>query len=142
MAVTAWHGPSYVSATLGTRLASGRPLADAESSQIHGALLLTDIEGWTSRVEELCGIGPGGPDEPARTLNEYFVKLTEIVYGHRGDLLTATGDAFLCCWQAEDDAGLTDATARAAQAGLAFQAAHADLDNLRTRIGIATGSLE
>jgi hypothetical protein len=68
VAATAWHAPSYVSSTLGTRLASGRPLADAESSQIHGALLLTDIEGWTSRVEELCGIGPEGLDELARTL--------------------------------------------------------------------------
>jgi tetratricopeptide (TPR) repeat protein len=141
VAATAWHGPSYVSATLGTRLASGPPLADAESSQIHGALLLTDIEGWTSRVEELCGVGPEGLDELARTLNEYFVKLTEIVYGHGGDLLTATGDAFLCCWEAEDEEGLTEATVRAAQAGLAFQAAHAGLD-LRTRIGIATGELE
>ena len=62
MAATAWHAPSYVSTTLGTRLASGRPLADAESSQIHAALLLTDIEGWTSRVEELCCIGPEGLD--------------------------------------------------------------------------------
>ena len=107
MAATAWHAPSYVSSTLGTRLASGRPLTDAESSQIHGALLLTDIEGWTSRVEELCGVGPEGLDELARTLNEYFVTLTEIVYGHGGDLLTATGDAFLCCWQSDDHAGLT-----------------------------------
>jgi class 3 adenylate cyclase/tetratricopeptide (TPR) repeat protein len=130
-----------VSSTLGTRLASGRPLADAESSQIHGALLLTDIEGWTSRVEELCGIGPEGLDELARTLNAYFVRLTEIVYGHGGDLLTATGDAFLCCWQADDEASLTEATLRAAQAGLAFQAAHDGLE-LRTRIGIATGALE
>ena len=141
MAATAWHAPSYVSSTLGSRLASGRPLADAESSQIHAALLLTDIEGWTSRVEELCGIGPEGLDELARTLNAYFVRLTEIVYGHGGDLLTATGDAFLCCWQADDEAGLTEATLRAAQAGLAFQAAHDGLQ-LRTRIGIATGALE
>jgi class 3 adenylate cyclase/tetratricopeptide (TPR) repeat protein len=119
----------------------------AEASPVRGALLLTDIEGFTSRVEELCGAGPEGLDELARSLNAYFVHVAQTVYEHGGDLLTVTGDAFVCLWPAADGEDLTDATARAAQAALAFQAAEARHPapggrRLRTRIGIAAGEIE
>ena len=141
------YGSSFVSSLLGARLASRGPLLEAESSTVHAALVLTDIEGWTSRVERLCSAGPEGLDELARSLNSYVVELTEIVYGHGGDLLTATGDAFLCCWPADGPSGLDAATARAARAALAFQeaaerrASHGG-ERLLTRIGIAAGELE
>ena len=73
---------------LGERLAAGGPLVEAESTTVPAALLLSDIEGWTSRVERICGTGPDGLDELARSLNSYFVQLTEIVYEHGGDVLT------------------------------------------------------
>jgi class 3 adenylate cyclase/tetratricopeptide (TPR) repeat protein len=127
------------------RLASGRPLTDPESWPVRAALVLTDIEGWTASVERLSSAGPEGLDELARSLNSYFVLLAETVYGLGGDLLTGTGDAFLCCWLAEDDEDLVLATARAARAALTFQALSSrrpDAGRLRTRIGIATGELE
>jgi class 3 adenylate cyclase/tetratricopeptide (TPR) repeat protein len=115
--------------------------------RFHAALLLTDIEGWTSRVEELSATGPGGLDELGTTLNAYFGQLAHTVYGYGGDILHVTGDAFLCCWRVSDDAGVEGATARAAQAALEFQAV-ADRhpgpsgERLRTRIGVAAGELE
>ena len=141
------YASSFVSSLLGARLASGGSLLEAESSTVHAALLLTDIEGWTSRVERLCSAGPEGLDELARSLNSYVVELTEIVYGHGGDILTAAGDAFLCCWVADGPSGLDAATARAAQAALAFQAAaerraSPGAERLQTRIGISTGELD
>lgn len=122
-------------------------MVEAESSTVHAALVLTDIEGWTSCVERLCSAGPEGLDELARYLNSYFVELTEIVYGHGGDLLTVTGDAFLCCWLADGPGDLDAATARGAQAALAFQQtaerrASPGGDRLLTRMGIAAGELD
>jgi class 3 adenylate cyclase/tetratricopeptide (TPR) repeat protein len=141
------HSASYVCSFLGARLASGRPLIEAEASPVRGALLLTDIEGFTSRVEELCGAGPEGLDELAQSLNSYFVHVAETVYGHGGDVLTVTGDAFVCLWRAGDGDDLADATARAARAALAFQAAEDRHPapggrRLRTRIGISSGEIE
>jgi class 3 adenylate cyclase/tetratricopeptide (TPR) repeat protein len=140
------HARSYISAFLRRRLASGDPLVEVESLTAQGALLLSDIEGWTARVEQLRGLGSEGLDELARALNAYFAEIGEIVYAHGGDVLTIAGDAFLCFWPAEDEAGAADATARAIAAGLAFQAASPGLPApggtpVMTRIGVAAGEL-
>jgi len=131
---------------LAERLAAGGPLSEAESVRVHAALMLSDIEGWTLRVDQLSGIGPEGLDELGSALNAYFIQLAKIVYSHGGDVLSGTGDAFLCCWLARDADGLAEATARAAQAALAFQASANEQPDpggrrLRTRIGIAAGEL-
>jgi class 3 adenylate cyclase/tetratricopeptide (TPR) repeat protein len=141
------YSSSYISSMLGARLASRGSLVEAESASFHAALLLTDIQGFTSRVERLCSAGPEGLDELARSLNSYFVELAETVYRHGGDVLTVTGDAFLCCWLADGPDDLDVPTARAAQAALAFQdraerRAAAGGEPLLTRIGIAAGVLE
>ena len=139
------NAASYVSSLLGERLARVH-LTGPETFRAHAALLLTDIEGWTSRVEQLSGAGPEGLDELGGALNLYFTHLAKTIYAHGGDVLTGTGDAFLCCWLADGADGLREASARAAQAALAFQeeaARHVDPGGrrLRTRIGIAAGEL-
>jgi class 3 adenylate cyclase/tetratricopeptide (TPR) repeat protein len=140
------HARSYVSVFLRRRLASGDPLVEVESVTAQGALLLSDIEGWTARVEQLRGLGSEGLDELAQALNAYFARIAETVYAHGGDVLTIAGDAFLCFWPADDEDGLAGATARAVAAGLAFQAASPALPApggtpVRTRIGVAAGEL-
>ncbi len=140
------HARSYISAFLRRRLASGDPLIDTESVTVQGALLLSDIEAWTVRVEQLRSLGSEGLDELARSLNAYFAEIAETVYAHGGDILTIAGDAFLCLWPTDDEDGLADAVHRAVAAGLAFQAASPALSALggtevRTRIGVAAGEL-
>lgn len=141
------HALGYISAFMRLRLASGVPLERVESATLHGALLLSDIEGWTARVEQLRGLGSEGLDELAQALNAYFARIADTVYSHGGDILTVAGDAFLCLWPARDPSDLGDATLRATQAGLAFQAASADLPTpggtpIRTRIGVAAGEVQ
>ncbi|HWD77101.1 MAG TPA: AAA family ATPase [Solirubrobacteraceae bacterium] len=119
---------------------------EVESSTVYGALLLTDIEAWTARVEQLRGLGSEGLDELARALNAYFAQIAETVYAHGGDVLTVAGDAFLCLWPAADATELGDATARATAAGLSFQSVSRALPSpggtaIRTRIGVAAGDL-
>ncbi len=140
------HARSYISSFLRQRLAAGDPLVEVESFTLRGALLLSDIEGWTATVEQLRGVGSEGLDELAQGLNAYFAQIAETVYAHGGDVLTIAGDAFLCFWPADDDAGVAEATARAAAAGLAFQAASRTLPApggtpVRTRIGVSAGEL-
>ena len=132
---------SFVSSLLAERLASGAPLEQAETVRVQGALMLTDIEGWTARVQQLSGTGPEGLDELGRAMNSYAIDLAEIVYGYGGDVLAIAGDAFLCCWLARNQQGLAAASTLAAQAALAFQATedrHSPSGrHMRTRIGIA-----
>ncbi|MGO9489665.1 MAG: AAA family ATPase [Solirubrobacteraceae bacterium] len=137
---------SYVSSLLADRLARSEPLIDAETLAVNGALMLTDVEGWTSRVEQLSDMGPLWLDELGRAVNRYFIELTRIVYGHGGDVLRGTGDSFLCSWVADDERDIAAACAGAARAAMAFQnLASRQVDpngrRLRTRIGISAGAL-
>lgn len=139
------NASSFVSSLLAQRLAARDPLAGTETFAVHVALMLTDIEGWTSRVAQLAG--PERLDELGRALNRYFTHFAKVVYEHNGDVLGGTGDAFLCCWIAGDQSGLAEASARAARAAMAFQehaSRHVDPAGrrLRTRIGIAAGELQ
>jgi class 3 adenylate cyclase/tetratricopeptide (TPR) repeat protein len=138
---------SYVSSLLARRLARAEPVIEPELLAVHGALMLTDVEGWTSRVEQLSDTGPLWLDELGRAANAYFIELARIVYAHGGDVVRATGDAFLCAWVADGEGELEVACARAACASIAFQE-HASLHvdpngrRLRTRIGISAGALD
>jgi len=137
---------SYVSSLLAERLADSEQLVRAECQPVLCALMLTDIEGWTSRVEQLSDMGPQSLDDLGRAANAYFIELSGIVYGHGGDVLGSVGDAFLCCWRTHDANGLPAACVRAARAATSFQEAasqHVDPSGrrLRTRIGISAGEV-
>lgn len=138
---------SHVSTLLRNRLATGRAIEHSESSRVRGAVLLTDVEGFTSHMQRLTRSGPEGLEELAGALNSHFVELAHEIYGYGGDILCVAGDSFLSLWNAPDDGELAEATARAAQAGLAVQAA-AGLQPplggqpMRTRIGVAAGALD
>lgn len=137
---------SYVSRLLFDRVASGRPFEGPEARQVHAAVLLSDIKGFTSLVEVFAASGRTGLEELTWVLNAYFADLVEIVYAHGGDVLWVAGDAFFCYWQAASRETLGDATLRAAQAGKAIQARLHERDAGRgrrfaTRIGVSAGEL-
>jgi tetratricopeptide (TPR) repeat protein len=119
-----------------------------EATEVDGAVLLTDVAGWTSHVEYMAGEGPAGLDALAAGLNAYFSDLVGLVYGHGGDVLYVAGDAFFCWWPvtSEGSDGLTLAVLRAAQAGVAIQARLGEWQlrkdrTVSTRIGVAAGRL-
>jgi class 3 adenylate cyclase/tetratricopeptide (TPR) repeat protein len=137
---------SYVSRHLAERLASGGPIRDFECTEVRGAVMLTDIVGFTAYVERVTGSRPAGIEELAEAFNAYFADLVGLVYGHGGDVLTIAGDAFFSYWPADTERELADAVLRATQAGEAIQAglAHASepaRHSFGTRVGISAGDL-
>jgi class 3 adenylate cyclase/tetratricopeptide (TPR) repeat protein len=125
------------------RLAQPEPLK-VERHQQWGAVLLSDVESFTTHVERLVHQGPTGLERVISGFNRYFCMVGDSVKKYGGDVLETTGDAFLCFWAAEDEQELADATALAGQAALAIldatRAPGADV--WQTRIGVAAGQVE
>ncbi len=137
---------SYVPRLLAERLATDGQFGDFEWAEVEAAVLLTDIAGFTARVESVTS-SPAGLEELARSFNAYFSDLVGLVYGHGGDVLAIAGDAFFSCWPVSAEQDLETAVVRAAQAGLAIQKGLEDVGgpqarhSFRTRIGISAGGL-
>jgi class 3 adenylate cyclase/tetratricopeptide (TPR) repeat protein len=135
---------SFVSAFLLRRLARPEPLG-VERHALNGALLVSDVESFTAQVERFVSAGPEGLERVISSFNRYFCAVADTVAQFGGDILDTTGDSFVCFWAAEDDRDLADATALAAQAGLAILKATGDPSNPTiwpTRIGLAAGPVE
>jgi class 3 adenylate cyclase/tetratricopeptide (TPR) repeat protein len=108
-----------------------------------GAVMLSDVAGFTTHVEAMNHRGPAGLERFARALDEYFVRLMAHVLEQGGDVVTIAGDAFFCVFP---DADPQVAVRRAVTAALLIQRdldGHAIADDRRfgTRIGIAAGDL-
>jgi class 3 adenylate cyclase/tetratricopeptide (TPR) repeat protein len=118
-----------------------------ESTTRWGVVLLADIVGFTSHVEEITDSGLAGLDDLAGALDAYFAAFAASVSAHGGDILNVAGDAFLCCWWAQDDTeqAHADATLRAVQAAVAILDAVSSpaLHERRfaTRIGVSAGEV-
>ncbi len=137
---------SFVSRFLARRLSVGGPLADAERHDLHGALLLTDIEDFTGHVERLGGQGAAGLERIASEIDAYFVTVAQTVREFGGDVLGIAGDSFLCLWPASSAVELQPAVARAAAAAATMlrriSALPADKAlSLATRAGVSAGEL-
>jgi class 3 adenylate cyclase/tetratricopeptide (TPR) repeat protein len=145
-ALTTRRLASFVPRLVSERLAAVNPVTEPETRLVPGAVLLTDIAGFTRLVEELTESGPAGLDELAAGLDAYSGALAEQVYAHGGDIVTIAGDAFLCVWPAEDG-DLATATLRAVQAGLAVLDAvdrefgHDQRRRFETRVGVGAGNI-
>src|SRR5262249_48864198 len=55
-------------------------------------VLFSDIRGFTSFSEKMA------PDEVVQFLNQYFDKMTAIIFGNKGTLDKLIGDAVMCFW--------------------------------------------
>jgi class 3 adenylate cyclase/tetratricopeptide (TPR) repeat protein len=134
---------SFMSGFLLRRLAQPEPLT-VESHPQWGAILLSDVESFTTQVERLVRQGPQGLERVISGFNRYFCMVGDAVRQYGGDILETTGDSFLCFWAAENEQELAHATALAGQAALAI------LDTTRetnpntwlTRIGVAAGPVD
>lgn len=105
----------------------------------HAAMLLTDMQGFTRKVEEAAAGGRDALDRFTFTLDQYFCDLIDLVHASGGDVLAFAGDSMLCIWPCVSDTGLRDATRAAASAGMQIQK---KLDGREeTRVGIGAGAI-
>src|SRR5262249_55024774 len=134
---------SYLPKMLLRRLASPEPLIHPEARSTLGAVLLSDIQGFTALVEHYSSAGRKGLEELTWLLNQYIADVAGAVEAFGGDVLSIAGDAFLCHWPASSPDTVRDAVLRAAQAGERIQRALQDRQGhqLPTRIGIGVGEL-
>jgi class 3 adenylate cyclase len=110
-----------------------------------GALMFTDLAGFTPLLEASAEFGRAGAETLLTVLNAYFAEMLEIISKSGGNLLEFTGDAMLV--QFPSDQRHTE-TARAVRAGLRMQRAMIRFSNIEMpqgnfslgmRIGINTG---
>ncbi|HEY1828337.1 MAG TPA: AAA family ATPase, partial [Acidimicrobiales bacterium] len=136
---------SYVPRLVSRRLATTTPLRAPEADTLQGAVLLTDIVGFTGHVERVSESGPGGLERFATALDAYFCALVEQVYAHGGDVVNIAGDAFLCLWTNGDEEAPFVAALRAVQAGRAIVEACASISgpgiSFDTRVGVSAGDV-
>lgn len=106
--------------------------------RFEAALLFADLSGFTSLAERHAEAGAAGTEALTRTLNAAFGRLIEAVLAHDGDIVKFAGDALLAVFPGE----LAPAALRAAQAGLAMQAALATEASFSVRVGVGAGEVE
>jgi len=99
---------------------SGAPTTEAAASQFDGAVLFTDIAGFTTLTERMDEAGPAGVEELSRLLNAYFTDLISLVEAHGGLVLKFAGDALMAVWTA-GDAPLSETAHRVGQCALLIQ---------------------
>lgn len=85
-----------------------------------GALMFTDLAGFTTLVEVHAAPGQDGAAALLAILNRYFATMVEIISKSGGNLLEWTGDAMLVQFSSTS---ALDASARAIRAGLRMQRA-------------------
>ncbi len=69
-----------------------------------GALLITDISGFTSITELLAKDGKEGTEELTALLNDYFEKMITIIDNFSGSIITFSGDSILARFSKEENA--------------------------------------
>ncbi len=97
-----------------------------------GALMFTDMAGFTKLVEASARLGKAGADALLGLLNDYFSSMLEIVSKSGGNLLEFTGDAMLIQFPASRR---QNETAQAVRAGLRMQRAMQRFENIETEAG-------
>ncbi|MDR3417348.1 MAG: AAA family ATPase [Nevskia sp.] len=134
----------YVPDCLLRSLANEGFRAEPRQQCLDGALLLTDIVGFSSLTEHFAAQGPEGAEHLSGLLEGYFGCMTEIALDHGGDVVDFMGDAIAVMWA--DSGDLQAGIMRAIQCGLAMQAAAAQLQGnaawkLEQRVSVAAGRL-
>ncbi len=122
----------------------------------NGALMFTDLAGFTKLMEAYAEKGREGADDLLRVLNQYFTDIIEVISKAGGELLEFTGDALFVLFpvpaaqtdEAKSRDALRKALVRAVRAGVRMQQAmekykaidtHRGILTLQMRIGIHAG---
>ncbi len=97
---------------------------------LDGALLFSDISGFTALSERLNTLGHEGAEQIIALVNHYFSAMLEVLFAHGGDLFKFGGDALLAFFP--DQVG---GSASALQAAWAMQQAMTAFHQAQTSIG-------
>ena len=106
---------AYFPPLLRERIARERPVfGQPFASEFEGAVLFTDISGFTGLTERLDASGPDGVERLSAQLNSYFSGLIGLVEKHGGLVAKSAGDALIAVWTA-DGRTLAEAVAAASR---------------------------
>jgi class 3 adenylate cyclase len=83
----------------------------AAAFPLRGAVLLTDLVGFTPLAEQATRGGRHGVEALQAVLGDYFSRLVSCVHAHGGEVVSFAGDASVALWREEGD---LEAAARAA----------------------------
>lgn len=102
------------------------PHRSPEMATLTGAVLVSDISGFTALTEKLSTRGSEGVELLTRCMNDYFGKAIALVLAHGGDVSKFAGDAMIIVFkptkeeQGGEDKGLKAATLRAVRCAAAL----------------------
>ena len=111
-----------------------------------GAVLVTDISGFTPIAERLVREGPSGVERLSSLLNGFYSELFGHVDAHGGEVITIVGDGVISVWPAHTDRELAEAIESASACGMRISrelhGKRPDGDTaLSVRTGLGAGSL-
>lgn len=111
-----------------------------------GAVLFTDISGFTPLAESFAKQGDGGAEALSALLNAFYGPLIERIGDHGGDVAKLAGDALVALWCVDGEVELADLTLRAARCALDVQALAREIAlgqgvRLALKAGIGCGGL-
>lgn len=132
----------YVSKDVYDRLVADPSLAALGGARRHMTVLFSDVRGFTAMSEK------GSPEEVVAQINEYFSRMVQVVFDHRGTVDKFVGDMVMALFGAplDDD----DHAEHAVQTALAMARALGELNagwqaqgrpTLDIGIGINTGDM-
>ncbi len=98
---------------------------------LDGALLFSDVSGFTAMSERLSTLGREGAEQVTEIINRYFSAMLTIIFAHGGDVFKFGGDALLVFFP---DSGAPGSLA-ALQASWHMQAAMTEFAEVKTSLG-------
>ena len=118
-----------------------RLLIEPAAHRFPGAILLSDISGFTPLSELLGQAGPTGAEELTQLINQYFALMIQIIEAYRGQVIKFSGDAIIALFPAKE-ISLQLAVRRAGECALAMQAKMSAFTDLKTSRGHASLSMK
>ncbi len=98
---------------------------------LHGALMFSDVSGFTALSERLSVLGREGAEQITDIINRYFGKMMSIIFAHGGDVFKFGGDALLVFFPD----GSAPGSLAALQAGWHMQQAMSEFAEMKTSLG-------
>lgn len=123
-----------------------RPVRGLVNGQIlRGALLFSDVSGFTALSERLAVLGPEGAEQLTAIMNRYFAAMLEILAWSGGTLLKFAGDATLVYFPEQENGQQANWAVRAGRRMLRAMDDFSRIKtptetvSLRMKIGVASG---